>query len=579
MRHISNLIFFAGLTICLWAVQAQATPARCRPATGVIMDQSCQILEDFQFPNTQIVSVSDEDDRSILLAGKGLGAHCVVQGKMFERTSPVDGQTYAIGFEMRLPRVWNGRFFYQGNGGLDGRVAPAFGSVSGGGPITHALEKGFAVISSDAGHNQAQNATFGLDPQARLDYGYQAVQKLTPMAKALIKAGYGKYPDVSYIGGTSNGGRHAMVAAARIPKEYDGYLAGSPGFHLPRTAIAQAYGAQQYAKVATDPSDLQTAFTQEERMTVANAILDQCDELDGIADGLIFDSEGCQQRFDLERDVPSCSSIRDGSCLTEEQKEAIAAVFAGAKNSEGIQLYAPFAYDSGIVGADWARWEMSASVQRDPVALGFVFTTPPLTSIEMNTSPELQRQYTLSFSMDEDAPTVDQTFGIYTESALDFMLPPKETKLRKLQRRGAKMIVILGASDGAYSTIDTENWYNRVLAKHRNARGFVRYFRVPGMNHSRNGPTTDQFDALAALINWVELGKAPDRIIATARGPGNLGGVNRELPEDWAPDRTRPLCAYPTIAIYNGSGDPEKAESFICRRNIRRNRRRLPSFR
>ena len=151
---------------------------------------------------------------------------------MFDRVSTVDGKSYAIGFEMRLPDAWNGRFFYQANGGTDGSVVTASGGF-GGGPATSPLAQGFAVISSDAGHNAAQNPTFGIDPQARLDYGYQAVAKLTPMAKAVIQTAYGKGPDRSYFGGCSNGGRHTLVAASRYADQYDGFLVGDPGLRLP----------------------------------------------------------------------------------------------------------------------------------------------------------------------------------------------------------------------------------------------------------------------------------------------------------------------------------------------------------
>jgi feruloyl esterase len=160
-----------------------------------------------------------------------------------------DDKTYAIGFEMRLPRAWNGRFYYQANGGLDGAVVPAQGAT-GGGPLTSALAQGFAVMSSDAGHTGAQTTRFGFDVQARLDYGYQAVGKLTPMAKALAQAAYGKAPERSYIGGCSNGGRHAMVAAARYPHLYDGYLVGAPGFNLPKAALANLWDVRRNARFA-----------------------------------------------------------------------------------------------------------------------------------------------------------------------------------------------------------------------------------------------------------------------------------------------------------------------------------------
>ena len=146
---------------------------------------------------------------------------------MYRRTSPQDGKSYAIGFEMRLPNDWNGRFFYQANGGIDGTVSTALG---GGGPVpTPALQQGFAVVSSDAGHTGANDPSFGVDAQARLDYGYQAVAKLTPMAKALIAAAYGKAPDRSYIGGCSNGGRHTFVAMTRTPDGVRRLPGGRPG--------------------------------------------------------------------------------------------------------------------------------------------------------------------------------------------------------------------------------------------------------------------------------------------------------------------------------------------------------------
>ncbi len=197
--------------------------------------------------NTRITASRNVTADTLKIAGQDVPEHCLVEGKMFERVSPVDGLTYAICFEMRLPVNWNGRFFYQANGGIDGYVLTAAGSF-GDGPLTHALMQGFAVLSSDAGHPGDREAAFGIDPQARLDYGYQAVGKLTPMAKNIIEAAYGKKPDRSYIGGCSNGGRHTLVAAARYADQYDGYLAGAPGLNIPKVAVASILGAQRPAK-------------------------------------------------------------------------------------------------------------------------------------------------------------------------------------------------------------------------------------------------------------------------------------------------------------------------------------------
>jgi hypothetical protein len=169
---------------------------------------------------------------------------------------------------------------------------------------------------------------FGLDLQARIDYGYNAVATLAPMAKQVIKLPYGKAPERSYFDGCSNGGRHAMVAAARSSAEYDGIIAGDPGSHLPKAAIGEMWGAQQFAKVATANTanglpDITTGFTAAERQMVASKILAKCDALDGASDGLIRGIKDYQENFSLASDVPTCTTgVRDGSCLTSAQKDA-----------------------------------------------------------------------------------------------------------------------------------------------------------------------------------------------------------------------------------------------------------------
>lgn len=197
--------------------------------------QSCtDLATKATFTNTTISSATlvPAGDITVTMSGAPVTyaapEHCLVKGEMNRRTSPVDGASYAIGFEMRLPTAWNGRYLYQANGGIDGSVTTASGTF-GGVPENNknALAMGFAIISSDAGH-QPPAPFFGLDPQARLDYGYQAVGTLTPMAKNLVKVAYGRLPDRSYIGGCSNGGRHTMVAATRYADEYDGFLVGAP---------------------------------------------------------------------------------------------------------------------------------------------------------------------------------------------------------------------------------------------------------------------------------------------------------------------------------------------------------------
>lgn len=566
-RRLRGLAWLLGAAAPTLAV-AHGWPHRLpqlAPATPAALIGTCEALpaQLAGLANTVITGSTTIAAGALQVGGQPVAAHCQVTGFMNERVSPVDGKTYRIGFEMRLPVDWNGRFWYQGNGGIDGNVATATGSL-GGGPLTNALAQGFAVLSSDAGHSNAQGGpAFGFDPQARLDYGYQAVGTLTPMAKAAIAVAYGKGPDRSYIGGCSNGGRHVLVAAARYADQYDGFLAGAPGFNLPLAALANIWSAQRYATVATGdpttPPGLQTAFTNAERATVAAAVLQRCDRLDGVRDGMVQATSVCQKVFSLQRDVPTCTGARDGSCLTQAQKLAIDPIFRGATTSNGTPFYASFPYDPGIGGGGVPFWEFTAPLVLDSGAVGVIFKVPP-TPDALSNGPG----FALNLDIDTALAQLYATDATYTESAMQFMTPPEPTDLADLRRRGAKVLVYHGVSDPIFSIDDTKRWWRGVdRASGGRAEDFARVFPVPGMNHCSGGPATDQADYITPLVNWVERGKAPGRIVAGARGPGNPGGANAEVPADWAPDRTRPLCPYPSVARYV-RGSIEKASSFVC---------------
>jgi pimeloyl-ACP methyl ester carboxylesterase len=526
-----------------------------------------QLIASLQYPNAVFTSATSVPAGELMLAGQPIPAHCLLTGKMNERVGPVDGQAYAIGFEMRLPLAWNNRFFYQANGGLDGIVVPATGDTSGGGPLTSALLQGFTVISSDAGHSALQNPSFGLDPQARLDFGYQAVGKLTKMAKAVILTAFGQTPAYSYIGGCSNGGRHTLVAASRYADQYDGYLVGAPGLDLPKAAVSNIYGAQQYAPlsggavIAGGPfaglPDLSAAYTQAERQLVSNKVLERCDALDGLVDGLIQRTVACQFVFDLDRDLPTCPGARDGTCLTAAQKVAIKHAFAGGQTSSGSPLYARFPFDSGHASGSTAFWDFISPLVLDSGAVGFVFGTPPVNPASFNPV-----QFALSSNVDQLYASIFATNGTYTEASQSFMVPPNRTNLNRLRARGARMLVYHGSSDPIFSADHTRRWFTN-LNQTLLFQSIARLYLVPGMNHCAGGPATDQFDLLSPLVRWVEQGEAPLEVIASARGPANPGGFNFELPSNWAPDRSRPLCPYPLVALYRG-GDVERASSFDC---------------
>lgn len=565
---LTGLALLAGCSsLSSDASRNSAQLGQLKPAAPSALQQCAALASAFKFDNTQLDSVAPVPAGTLALAGKPIGEHCLVKGAMFKRKG-VDGQDYAIGFEARLPKDWNGRFFYQANGGIDGVVQIAQGAL-GGGPLTGALAQGFATISSDAGHTGRQNPRFGADPQARADYGYAAVGKLTPMAKSLITAAYGKGPDRSYIGGCSNGGRHAMVAASRYGDQYDGYLVGAPGYRLPNAALAQLWAAPQWKALSTEGAtvnhpfvptiklpDLGTALTAPERQTVANAVLVKCDALDGAKDGLVQDVKACQAVFNLNTDVATCSGARNGQCLSVDQKRVLAAVYAGGKTSTGESIYASFPWDSGISSVNWAQWKFVNSQALDPAA-GYIFMNPT-----RNIDP-------FKHDVDEEFKAIYARADTYKESGDDVITPPGKdnpVNLAGLRSRGAKMVLYHGVSDAIFSAEDTRQWMDRLdKAQGGNAANFARYFPVPGMNHCSAGPAVEQFDMLTPLVNWVERGIAPQSVVASARGAGNLGGVNAELPAGWSANRTRPLCAYPSVARYNGAGSIEDAANFSCK--------------
>lgn len=496
-------------------------------------------------------------------ASDTLPAHCQITGALNDRTG-IDGKPYAIGFELRtpLPEAWNGKFFFQGGGGTNGVIVPATGNLLNA-PSGTALALGYAVTSTDGGHaSGSSDATFGVDPQARSDYGYNAVGQVTVTAKQIVQAHFGRAPERSYFLGCSNGGRDSMVAASRIASEYDGFVATAPGFQLPKAAIAQQWDTQQFFAAASAPNQLpKDTFPATTTALVAQRILARCDALDGVSDGLVHDRAACQRTFSLAVDVPTCTGAADPSCLTAAQKTALERVFAGAMNSAGQPLYASWPWDPGIGGQGWRFWKIDAGFAPLPFntligagSMGYVFTTPP-------DKPDLSDSgltYQLGYSMDTNAPKIFATTDVYKESAMTFMAPP-DLKFAALAARG-KLIVVHGTSDPVFSANDTIAWYDALTASDPGAGRYARLFLVPGMNHCSGGPATDRFDLLTSLVNWVEHGVAPDTIVAT---------VNPSDPDvvaaGWPATRSRPLCAYPKQAVLKaGASDTEVAASFQC---------------
>ena len=506
-------------------------------------------------PRTRIVSAERVADDA------RAGAHCAVRGAVNERTG-MDGKPYAIGFEMRLPNNWNGRYFDQLNGGNDGAVVPAYGNLQGNQP-DNALARGYAVLSSDSGHDGQANPDaghiggnlFGFDNQARLDYGYAANVTLTPIAKSIIERYYGRRPEYSYMVGCSNGGRHALVGATRLAGEFDGFLAGAPGYNLPMVGLQHAWDVQSFELAG---GDVRRAFTRENMQAVAAGVLQQCDALDGAADGIVGAIAECRETFDPKRLAG----------LSEQQIAALERSFGGPKDASGRALYASWVFDAGLASNDWRNWKLESPIpgfEGLPLiatlgagSLAQVFTTPP---VRVEGTPAALHAYLRGFDFERDAPKILATTPEYPVAAMDFMAPTdwRDPKLAELEAAGGKVIVYHGASDGAFSLQATIDWYEKVRANNGgDASDFARMYPVPGMAHCGGGPSTDRFDLFSALVDWVERDRPPQTVTATVRAD------NRELPPNWSETRSRPLCDWPKVARYRGTGNVESAESFTC---------------
>lgn len=504
-----------------------------------------------------------------------LPKHCILSGKVNERTGS-DGKGYAIHFEIRLPAEWNGRFLHQVNGGNNGVVVQALGEradgLSSGGKV--ALARGFAVLSSDSAHSSsdpvnkdkglAAGAVFGLEPQARRDYGYSADITLSPIAKSIIAAHYGRRPDYSYMAGCSNGGRHAMVTASRIPEAYDGYLVGNPGFNLPKAAVQHAWDVRHLSSI---DKDLRKTITREDGQLISRRIVEACAALDGAKDGITANLAACQKSFDFKS--LQCAAGATENCLSETKVNALKALFAGPRNSKNEALYSDWPADGGVGMGNWRFWKVespiaawgnqSAIATMGAASLAYIFTTPPTTIDGTN---DKLIDFLLAFDLDRDAPKIFAKDSAYAESAMQFMAPTDvdNPKLAGFAGTKRKMIVYHGQADPVFSINDTIRWYERLDANSGGrASNFARLFALPGVTHCCGGVGLERFDALTALTDWVEKGTVPDRITAT------VNSANKEVPAEWSPTRTRPLCPWPAFARYK-SGDLEQESSFECAR-------------
>jgi hypothetical protein len=468
--------------------------------------------------------------------GELLPEHCLIQGMLNPRIG-VGDRKFGLGFDLRMPTNWNGRFAFHGGGGMDGRLAPALGDIFGS-VRPSALARGFAVVSTDGGHRgDWLDGSFGLDQQARIDYAYNALDKVTIKAKELIEYYYGASPKYSYFLGCSNGGRQGLTASQRLPLHFDGIVAGDPSIKFSRIAADEMWNLQVVARISPKDENgrpvISKAFSDGDLRLVADGVLEHCDALDGLADGIINDWQGC----DFDPGILTCKAEKTDTCLSKAQVGALRDMYTGPRTSDGEPLYGSFNYDTGIADPAWRSMHLGSSGTGEwdaaDAGLGlsnmrYYQLTPP--------DPDMNP---LEFDFDRDVQRTRNT-GILSDADSTF--------LQTFASHG-KMIVYNGLSDQGMASSILADWYDQVVRVNGDSiRESVRLFLIPGMCHCDGGRATDRFDMLEAIMAWVEKGHAPDRIKAT--------GIS-------FPGVTRPLCPYPLVARYKG-GDVNNANSFIC---------------
>ena len=447
----------------------------------------------------------------------------------------------AINVEVWLPENgWNGRFRGQGNGGFAGEIPYR--------SLEDALSQGYATASTDTGHSGSPiDAKWALGhPEKVTDFGYRAIHEMTRIAKAVIASYYGSQPKYSYFAGCSNGGRQALMEAQRFPEDYDGILAGAPANYWSRLLTNAVANLQ--AQTAEDGSYIPGSKLP----AVAKAVNEACDAKDGVADGVVNDPRACK----FDPGVLQCKSGDSGECLTAKQVSTLKALYAGGHDGKGRVIFPGYVPGAEDGRGGWALWITGGTGVEQ--SLMYAFGNGFFANMVYEKADWDYKKVTPGEAL--------RAAKAKTGKVLD----AGDANLAQFKARGGKLIIYHGWNDPAISALGAVEYYESVAKKMSKptAEAFTRLYLVPGMQHCGGGPGATSFDARGggpteasgnirlALEQWVEKGTAPGALVAAkyVNEEEEAGGVKM----------TRPLCAYPEVAKYKGSGDTNDATNFVC---------------
>lgn len=506
------------------AMRPRALKAALLLATGFAagnacaQSDACAALTQLKIANVEIVSASAEAATQLPAPFPGAPAiEVAARCKVSAIARPVAGSR--IGIEVWLPadEHWNGKLLGTGNGG--------YSSTLGYSAMAAGLARGYAVAGTDTGH-VGDDMAFGRgNPEAIKDWAYRAIHEMTATAKQLLQGYYGRPQAHAYFEGCSTGGQQALSEVQRYPDDYDGVIAGAPGSNR----IRLIYGFL-WAWQALHDADDKPLLTPAKLSAVGQRVLQQCDAVDGLRDGVIDDPRRC----DFDPAQMQCAKDDGDDCLSAVEVAAVRKVYADATRATGERLF------PGWMRGSEAGWGAYLLQPKEPPRMGlfrdFAFNDP-----------------------DWDWRGFDWNHHIDRVDALLPWLDATDADLSGFRARGGKLLLYTGWEDPVVPAQDTLDYHAQVLAANggqQGTDGFLRLFVAPGMGHCGFGRALVRMDMLDALEQWVEQGKPPAAL--TAHYSPGLGGSAM-------PTRTRPVCAWPQVARYRGEGSIDDAANFECR--------------
>jgi feruloyl esterase len=471
---------------------------------------ACQALEDHALTNGAITDVTAVGAGQFRTPpGNRRGGDQLMEGvpafcRVVAQLSPVPGSEIQI--EVWLPEAgWNTRLVALGNGGFAGSIGYA--------GLGDAITAGYAAASTDTGHSGG-DPSFTLEGEALVDFGYRAIHEMTVAAKSIVEAGYSQGSQFSYFSGCSTGGRQALTAAQRYPGDFDAIIAGAAANNTVRMTTQQLWTGRA---VVDEPG---AAMTEEHFASVHRSVLASCDGNDGVVDGVLENPIACT--FDP-------GSVNS---LTNVQVNAVRSVYQGAVNAASGEAIYP-----GLARGSELGW--TAMAGGDPFAYA-----RNIQAFVISQNPDWNW---LELDFDRDLTAVDERVNSVGMQAIDPNLEP-------FFSRGGKLLMYHGWNDPLISPFNSVNYFTNVVHEvgGEAADASIRLFMMPGVNHCAGGAGTDTWDKLEALDAWKTGGTPPERIDAAHLTNGQV-------------DKSRPLCAYPNVAVYRGTGDTNVATNFDCR--------------